>query len=80
MFLRPVVFKKKIGITLQKKTEVSILTAKPRRNLADFYKMTGYPSFELKEAKSGPIFLELLLLRKKCFCTGKKKLKVVIIF
>ena len=35
-FLRPVVFKVKIGITLQKKTEVSILTANPWRILAVF--------------------------------------------
>ena len=48
--------------------------------------MTDDPSFEFIEAKSDPISelgnicvsLVLLLLRKKCFHTGKRKLNVVI--
>ena len=68
-------------MTLQKKTEVRILTEDLRRILAVFFKMTSYPSFELIEAKSDPISklgnicvsLELLPLRKKCFRTSKKK-------
>ena len=59
----------KIGMTLQE-NEVSILTVDLR---------SIYPSIELIEAKSYPVSelgiicvsLELLLLRKKCFCTGK---------
>ena len=49
-FLRPVVFKVKMGMTLQKKDEENVLTADPRRILSDFLKMTGYPSFALIEA------------------------------
>ena len=49
----------------------------PRRTLAVFFLMTGYPSFELREAKPDPISElgnicvspELISLRKKCFCT-----------
>ena len=56
--------------------KVNILTADPSIRSGSFFKMTGYPSFELIEAKSDPIFelgnicvsLELLPLRKKCLC------------
>ena len=65
------------------KTEVRILTADP------ISKMTGYPSFELTEAKSDQISelgsetfvypCNFYLLGKSVFASAKKKLKVVII-
>ena len=66
-----VVFKVKMGMTLQKNRSKHI-DCGSEEDLGSFFKMTGYPSFELIEAKSDPISelgnicvsLELLPLRK----------------
>ena len=76
-----VVFKVKMGMTLQKNRSKHI-DCGSEEDLGSFFflKMTGHSSFELIEAKSDPISelgnicvsLELLPIRRKCICTCEK--------